>query len=607
MPQPPDPNNPEALSSGNMPRIFWILVAAGTVLAVAILIFFIVRGVRSAQRQVEAQKRQQVVILLQQAADLRAEGRPQEALAAYQQVLRLDPENEEAIDGIGRLLETAAQPASSPTPGPPTPTPTPLNPIAVVWADAQALYNAGRWEEAIARLRQVQATDPNFQAEQVEEMLYTAYVSLGTEKSNAGRLEEAVNLFDRALSLRPDAVEIRTIRDVTAQYLDALTYWYADWPKVIQLLEDLYRRSPGYRDVRQRLHEAHVEYGDSLARQDKWCAAAQQYAAALQVQNAPGLTTKRQEAQTLCTQQAARPTTAATTTPGPGGAPAAPTEEAGASPNIVTGLGTGRILYGALDPVDNRFRIFAQPVTANVQPLVLAEDAMQPDLRADGQRLAFRSMRGDQRGLGGFDPATGLRLRFTNFAEDMLPSWNPEGNRLVFASTREGDRRWRIYVAWADGNDNGSWLTYGQDPAWHPSQDKIVYRGCDDRGNRCGLWTMDGSGAARAPLTDVPSDAHPTWSPKGRYVVFQSQERDGNWDLYRIDVNTKAIVRLTTDPGLDGAPAVSPDGSRVAFLSNRDGAWKIWIKPMTGGPAQLLAPVKGNVDDWLVQKLFWAP
>ncbi len=589
-----------------MPRIFWILVAASTALAVAILIFFIVRGVRNAQQQVEAQKRQQVVILLQQAADLRAEGRPQEALAAYQQVLRLDPENEEAIDGIGRLLETAAQPASSPTPGPPTPTPTPLNPIAVVWADAQALYNAGRWEEAIARLRQVQATDPNFQTDQVEEMLYTAYVSLGTEKSNAGRLEEAVNLFDRALSLRPDAVEIRTIRDVTAQYLDALTYWYADWPKVIQLLEDLYRRSPGYRDVRQRLHEAHVEYGDSLARQDKWCDAAQQYAAALQVQNAPGLTTKRQEAQTLCTQQAARPT-GATTTPGPTTTPGAPIEEAGPSSNVTIGLGTGRILYGTQDPVDNRFRIFAQPVTANVQPLILVEDAMQPDLRADGQRLAFRNMRGDQRGLGGFDPATGLRLRFTNFAEDMLPSWNPEGNRLVFASTREGDRRWRIYVAWADGNDNGTWLTYGQDPAWHPSADKIVYRGCDDRGNRCGLWTMDGGGASRTPLTDAPGDAHPTWSPDGRYVIFQSQERDGNWDLYRMDVNTNAIIRLTTDPALDGAPAVSPDGSRVAFLSNRDGAWKIWIKPMSGGPAQLLAPVKGDVGDWLVQKLFWAP
>lgn len=612
MQQPP---NYDSLSSGRMPRIFWVMIGVSTLLAVVIVLFLALRGVQDGRIQSEAQRRQQIAILLQQAVDLRSDNNPREALIRYQDVLKLDGENAEAIAGIGELLDTPLGAAPvvvvtpSPTPGLAAPTPTSLNSLEGVWADAQALYNGGRWADAIARLLQVRATDQSFEANQVEEMLYTAYVSLGTEKSNSGSLEEAVNLFDKALALRPDALETRTLRDVTAEYVDALTYLYADWPKVIELLENLYQRNPNYRDVRQRLQEAHMEYADSLSRQNEWCAAAEQFAAAIAVQNGPGLAEKQSQAQILCdtspTPSAEDGTaTVQTGTPQPG-VTGTPTAGSSAGQPVAGGLGVGRILYSAQDPVDGRERVFAQPVTASVKPVVVVEDAAQPDLRSDGQRLVFRSMRGDQRGLGSFDPATGLRLRFTNFAEDSLPSWNPEGNRITFASNREGDRRWRIYVAWADGNDSGTDLGFGQDPEWHPSADLIVYRGCDSQGNRCGLWTTNSGGGDQQPLTSVPGDAHPVWSPDGRFVVFMSSERDGNWDIYRIEVASGEIVRLTNSPAIDGIPAVSPDSSRIVFLSNRDGTWKLWVKPITGGAEQSLAGLGGNVDDWMQAKLQW--
>jgi tetratricopeptide (TPR) repeat protein len=590
----------QATSSPKRNKLFWWIGGAIAFLALAILSFSIIRGYQDGLMRQQMQRRQEIAIHLQQAEDLRAEGNRQAALAEYQQVLLLDPQNEEAISGIGRLLEEPTDGGTTglPTANKPTPTPTPMNPLELTWADAQALYSIGRWEEAIDRLLEVKAADPEFHAEQVEDMLYTAYVSLGTEKSNAGSLEEAVNLFDKALALRPNAVEIRTMRDVTAQYVDALTYWYADWPRVISLLEDLYQRNPNYRDVRQRLQEAHLDYAETLARQGNWCDAAEQYSEAITIQNGPGLAEKESEFQLLCSQN---PTGTAVN---PDGTPDA---ASAVTPPPPGSLGIGRILYSSKDPVDGRFHVFAQPVTANVRPVVIADDALQPDLRSDGQRLAFRSTRGDMIGIGSFDPATGLRLRFTSFGEDQLPSWSPKGDRLVFASQREGDRRWRIYVAWADGKDNGSSLVFGQDPDWHPTEDLIVYRGCDDRGNECGLWTMRSDGTNRTPLTQVPGDARPTWSPDGRYIVFMSQERDGNWEIYRLDVNDKSIVRMTNDPNVDGLPAVSPDGSRIAFLSNRDGQWKIWIKPITGGHEQPLASLTGNVDDWMSHTLDWVP
>ncbi len=211
------------------------------------------------------------------------------------------------------------------------------------------------------------------------------------------------------------------------------------------------------------------------------------------------------------------------------------------------------------------------------------------------------------RGLGSFDPGTGLRLRFTIFAEDVLPSWNPEGNRLVFASDREGDRRWRVYTAWSDGNDNGSNLGFGEYPHWSPVADRIVYRGCDERGNGCGLWMMNSGGGDRTPLTSVPGDTHPVWASDGRSVIFMSAERTGNWEIYRVDLESRTVLPLTNDPSLDGLPTVSPDGSRIAFLSNRGGSWQIWIKSSAGGPEQLLASLQGDLPNWLEGKLQWVP
>jgi tetratricopeptide (TPR) repeat protein len=597
----------DSLSSGRVPRMFWILIGLATTLAIFIVLFLLLRGFQDGQRQSEAQRRQQIAIHLQTAQDFIADGEPLAALDAYRKVLILDPENEDAVAGIGELLNASADPpqvvveaAATEQPVQPEPTPTSPDPLTSVWADAQALYNAGRWEDAIVRLRQVRLANADFQSEQVEEMLFTSYVSLGTEKNNSGSLEEAVTLFDRALELRPDAAEIRSMRDSTAQYVDALTYWYADWPRVIELLSDLYLSDPEYRDIRQRLQKAHLEYAESLSRQSDWCAAADQYSQAILVQNAPGLETQQAEFQLLCEQN---PAGVASAEPG---APEDGNTET-PLPVLTDGLGTGRILYASRDAVDGRYRIYAQPVTASVRPVLLVEDAMHPDLRADGARLVYRNMDNANRGLGSFDPGTGLRLRFTTYAEDSLPSWNPEGNRLVFASDREGDRRWRLYTAWADGNDNGTSLSFGQDPDWHPNTDLIVFRGCDERGNGCGLWLMSGDGGNRAPLTNVPGDGHPTWSPDGRYVVFMSQERTGNWEIFRIDVQTGTVLQLTNDPGIDGIPAVSPDSSRVAFLSNRDGNWKIWVKPIAGGPEQPLAPISGDIPDFLDQKLNWVP
>ena len=171
---------------------------------------------------------------------------------------------------------------------------------------------------------------------------------------------------------------------------------------------------------------------------------------------------------------------------------------------------------------------------------------------------------------------------------------------------REGDRRWRVYITWADGKGVADVLDFGNTPAWHPIQDRIAYQGCDPTGNACGLWAMTSAATNRVPLTTQPGDTRPAWSPDGSYLLFMSRDRHGNWEIYRLTVATGEVLRLTANNSNDVLPTVSPDGTQVAFLSDRDGSWKIWLLPIDGGTPRALAPITGTLSpDWSLHSIQW--
>ncbi|MEZ4660935.1 MAG: hypothetical protein R2911_25580 [Caldilineaceae bacterium] len=624
----------------------WVLGSV-TFLAAAILILSIVLGIRAGQSQLELQSRQQIGISLQRALDYRSEGNLEAALEEYRRVLILDPNNTAAADGIEILLalasgqispEAAAAQvgASNPAPAASVATAAPTNEAANAtnpqFDQAQLAFESGRWEDAIALLEEMrQAGDAS---EQVNALLYNAYLSLGIEQERQDKFEPALSTLDKALGVRPGAPEAQTARNTIAAYLDVLTLSGADWEKAVATLEKLYALDAGYRDVRERLQRAHMQYGDALVADQNWCGAVSQYNAAIAIQVTPGSISKRDKYQALCdgsdtvapevgdtaaatvdatiagnesavnnAQTEANP---AASTPTPQSA--APADEPVVSAPVVSGSPSGgRILYSAREPGSGRSLIFAQPVGSGGAPSVLVDDASQPAMRNDGARLAFHDLRADNIGLGSVDPGSGLRLRFTQFGEDSLPSWSHDGSRLVFASNREGDRLWRIYTVWAEENGAIQNLSFGESPDWHPTADLIAFRGCDERGNGCGIWTMTGNGGNRQSLTNIPADTRPDWAPDGSFVAFSSDARHGNPEIYRVNVSDGSVVRLTDSGAGDVDPTVSPDGAWVAFLSNRDGAWKIWAAPASGGEAQVVAPIAGDIGNWLEQNIQWIP
>jgi Tol biopolymer transport system component len=297
-------------------------------------------------------------------------------------------------------------------------------------------------------------------------------------------------------------------------------------------------------------------------------------------------------------------------------APPLPEQTAAIQEGTPYQVAQGTILYSASRVLQEGNRvyeledIYAVPAAGGDAVLVV-NNAMQPALSPDRSTLAFFSQQSDKLGLGGFDLNSGRRLRFSAFIEDSQPRWSPTGDRLVFASNRQGDRRWRIYTTPATDKERPADMVYneltlGKDPDWHPSQDLLVFKGCDDVGQNCGLYLIDADGGNRRSFTNEASDSLPRWFPDGSGAVFMSEGRDGNWDLYRANASDGAVTRLTDDPAPDGLPAVSPDGSQIAFLSKRSGAWGLWVMPAAGGAATQIAAIAGDLPDWLLQAVDWA-
>lgn len=105
----------------------------------------------------------------------------------------------------------------------------------------------------------------------------------------------------------------------------------------------------------------------------------------------------------------------------------------------------------------------------------------------------------------------------------------------------------------------------------------------------------------------LKSVSAPQISPDGRYVVYQVSETNWEVNAFETELWITATARgeryqLTNAKGSSTSPRWSPDGSRVAFISDRDGKRQIYLIAPAGGEAAQLTKVETGVTSFE-----WAP
>lgn len=89
----------------------------------------------------------------------------------------------------------------------------------------------------------------------------------------------------------------------------------------------------------------------------------------------------------------------------------------------------------------------------------------------------------------------------------------------------------------------------------------------------------------RVTFAEEGADFDPNVSRDGASIVFASTQHRSTADIYIKRAASRVVTRLTSDPSDDVMPALSPDGSRIAFASSRSGNWDIFVMSSSGGKA----------------------
>ena len=119
-----------------------------------------------------------------------------------------------------------------------------------------------------------------------------------------------------------------------------------------------------------------------------------------------------------------------------------------------------------------------------------------------------------------------------------------------------------------------------------------------------GLWFRSQERPAEAPLVAVPltsypgDESMPTLSPDGSQVAFTwNGEKQDKWDIYVKQIGVEPPFRLTSDSAIDYSPAWSPDGGYIAFLRELSSdRTEIVLVPQRGGPNRVVGEVSGSLQ-----------
>jgi Tol biopolymer transport system component len=272
----------------------------------------------------------------------------------------------------------------------------------------------------------------------------------------------------------------------------------------------------------------------------------------------------------------------------------------------------GDILFGSIR-VGNGSRLLylMSPNGTHQRRLGTARNVWSPAWSPGGKWIAYGSTPRN----GGLCPrlyvmrADGTHVRRLTHDRScyLNPTWAPGGKRIAF-DVWGGPATAGIWTMNLDGSDRRLLTDKGASPAWSPDGSAIVFRSKSPEA----IWLMDADGSNLRQLTtptDRPrarddSDIEPAWSFNGKWIAFSRQHpvaRDWQRDIFVVRSDGNGLRQLTSQVRQNTKPAWSPDGTRIAFVSDRAhrDLGDIYVMKADGtGQKRLTRNVDNQWPDW---------
>ena len=215
---------------------------------------------------------------------------------------------------------------------------------------------------------------------------------------------------------------------------------------------------------------------------------------------------------------------------------------------------------------------------------ILLEHGEMPAISPDGSRIAFTRV-----GASALhriwvapldDPSRARRLTGEGDGawEHMDPAWSPDGTLLCYSAFHD---LWIVPAAGGKPRQLTSGGKLDQQPEYSP--DGLFLYFSSLRSGTRSLWRVPaGGGEPERILAGTGVANHPSLSHDGRRIVFSTLSKDG--DVVVLDRKTGGVSRIASSKD-DEQPTLAPDGSAVAYVSNRLGTYDLWIEALETGQA----------------------
>jgi Tol biopolymer transport system component len=163
------------------------------------------------------------------------------------------------------------------------------------------------------------------------------------------------------------------------------------------------------------------------------------------------------------------------------------------------------------------------------------------------------------------------------------PAFAPDGRYFAFVQSR-GNLNLKMVIRDTKDSketifDPGGGFAGMRRPSFFPDGSRIVISLPESNGQQ--IATINNQGKDKKLLTATGFNSWPAVSPDGKKIAFGSN-RDGDYEIYVMFADGSSPKRLTNSAGMDFRPAWSPDGMQIAFTSNRDGDYEIYVMNADG-------------------------